>query len=107
MVAGRRAEWFSDKLCNVCGATDDLQLDHRDRTTKVSHRIWSWAKERREAELAKCQALCVPCHKAKTRSEFSGWDHGATGYKKHGCRCEVCRAGNTEYRRQRRAMGLT
>jgi hypothetical protein len=43
-----------------------LELDHVDPALKVSHRVWSWARERREAELAKCQVLCHDCHVAKT-----------------------------------------
>jgi len=33
----------------------------------VTHRVWSWARERREAELAKCVVRCVACHLVKTR----------------------------------------
>lgn len=31
--------------------------------------------------------------------------HGAAAYKHHGCRCDVCRAGNTEAKRRQRARG--
>lgn len=65
----RRAEWFKDKTCARCGASENLVLDHRDPQTKVSHRIWSWSQERRDAELAKCQALCRRCHRRKTAAE--------------------------------------
>jgi hypothetical protein len=66
--ARRRAEWFADKKCENCGSTDDLELDHRDRNQKLSHKVWSWSKERRDAELAKCQVLCHPCHLAKSQT---------------------------------------
>jgi len=68
-VAERRAAWFAGKICDWCGSTEDLQLDHRDPKKKVSHRIWSWSKARRVAELAKCRPLCRPCHAKKSASE--------------------------------------
>ena len=65
-MARRRAEWFEGKSCVDCGGVADLRLDHVDASLKVSHRIWSWARERREAELAKCVVRCEPCHLVKT-----------------------------------------
>lgn len=65
-VAKRKAEWFSDKYCVVCGSTETLELDHIDRSTKVSHSIWSWSEIRRNEELAKCQVLCHDHHLEKT-----------------------------------------
>lgn len=77
-VAQRRAEWFEGKSCVLCGSTDDLQLDHVDANTKVSHKIWSWSRERREAELAKCRVLCRPCHDVKSAGERAvGEAHGS------------------------------
>jgi uncharacterized protein YnzC (UPF0291/DUF896 family) len=53
-----------------------LQVDHINNKEKISHRIWSWSEKRRNEELAKCQALCLICHKEKTRSEFlTGENH--------------------------------
>ncbi len=93
-VARRRAEWFSGKCCTRCGATEDLELDHVDASTKISHRVWHWSRERREAELAKCQPLCRPCHAAKSLEEMPfKYQHGTrTMYQHHGCRCDECRA---------------
>lgn len=65
----RREAWFAGKACARCGATADLELDHRDPSLKVSHRIWFWNDERRAAELAKCQVLCRTCHAGKTDAE--------------------------------------
>lgn len=67
----RRDSFFSGKICESCGSVKDLQLDHRDPRKKVSHRIWSWSADRREAEVDKCQVLCTTCHKLKTRSDWS------------------------------------
>lgn len=71
-TAERRATWFAGKRCVRCGSTESLQLDHVDPLRKVDHRIWNWATERREVELAKCQPLCEECHKDKTRSKELG-----------------------------------
>lgn len=64
-----RAEWFEGKTCILCGATENLELDHLDPTTKIGHRIWNWNPERRATELAKCRPLCKSCHADKSRKE--------------------------------------
>lgn len=88
-VAKRRAEFLKDKKCK-CGSVKDLQIDHIDRSQKVSHNIWSWSKVRRDAELLKCQILCLICHRKKTREESIVKKHGLTMYTNHKCRCETC-----------------
>ena len=55
--------------CAVCKSEKELEVDHVDPNQKVSHRIWSWTKERRGKELEKCQVLCHVCHEAKTAME--------------------------------------
>jgi hypothetical protein len=63
----RRREWLQQNgPCLDCGTWEDLTVDHVDASRKVSHRVWSWTKARRDAELAKCVARCWPCHLAKT-----------------------------------------
>lgn len=85
-----RNEWLeANGPCVRCGSRDNLEIDHVDPWLKVSHRIWSWSKERRDVELAKCQVLCRACHKKKT-GENNGWGmHGSSGYQR-GCRCALC-----------------
>lgn len=56
--------------CAECGSTRELQFDHVDPGTKVSSNIWTWARERRLAELAKCQLLCKKCHKKKSAADL-------------------------------------
>lgn len=76
-MAERRAAWFRSRRCVDCGTDEDLELDHADPTQKTSHRVWSWSKERREAELSKCVARCESCHARKSgREAVWGERHG-------------------------------
>lgn len=69
----RRQEFIKSQggICRACGRTDRLEIDHIDPATKLSHRVFSWATDRREAELAKCQVLCKRCHGIKGRGKNS------------------------------------
>lgn len=99
----RRVEWIEENggKCVQCGSTHQLEVDHINHETKVSHRVWSWTLEKRMVELAKCQLLCRSCHYKKTGSEnFNATEHGTAsmfGYRNghKPCRCEKCR----EYKR--------
>lgn len=111
-MAKRRAAWFADKSCVVCGSRDNLQLDHIDPTTKVTHAVWSWKEERRETELVKCQTLCEQHHREKTSKEngikfTKPLVHGTiAGYKKD-CRCKLCHEALLIYWKERRAKNKT
>lgn len=91
-MAKRRSEFFAGKACCHCGSTEKLELDHIDRTTKISHNIWSWTEEKRNKELDKCQILCYTCHKGKSRIfDIKQAVHGGYSmYWTHDCRCEEC-----------------
>ncbi len=52
--------------CIKCGNKERLEVDHIDPSKKISHRVYSWSKERRDKELSKCQVLCYDCHLFKT-----------------------------------------
>lgn len=83
----RKNEWFAANGPCSCGSWDSLELHHVDPKTKIGHNVWSWAEERRNAELAKCVAKCRKCHTdlhAAMRQK-----HGIGGWKR-GCRCENC-----------------
>jgi len=97
-VAARRAEWMAGKSCVVCGTTQSLEVDHIDPEQKVSHRIWTWAIPRRDAELAKCQILCTEHHKEKTKAQRPIPEHGTISRygKHHKCRCDLCRKANAD-----------
>lgn len=86
--------------CVRCGATERLELDHIDRTTKTLDLggMWSVSEDRYRAELSKCQLLCHDCHKAKSISERSV-EHGAGASGKRNCPCDPCRARKREYNR--------
>lgn len=71
-IAKRRQEWFNSAgPCVQCGTMENRQLDHIDPKTKIHHAIWSWAKERRDKELTKCQVLCKNCHLEKSKKDIS------------------------------------
>jgi hypothetical protein len=60
--------------CVRCGATESLQFDHIDGSTKVANisEIANWKPERFLEEVDKCQLLCGPggCHQDKTTEEL-------------------------------------
>ena len=100
--------------CVDCGATEDLQFDHVDRTAKqhdVSQLMNGYRRELLEAELAKCVLRCGPCHERKTveyRDDRSVPHGGGVSGKKN-CKCDLCRTKKREYMRSwkqaRRASG--
>ena len=98
-MAKRRAEWFDGKACVECGSTEEREVDHIDPSQKIDHKVWSWSKERRDAELAKCQVLCRRCHTAKSiRENHRPRVHGTVAmYKRGNCRCELCREAKRRY----------
>lgn len=88
----RRLDWLEDRSCMQCGSTQDLEVDHIDPSTKFTHRIWTYAAQRRVEELAKCQALCSTCHLEKTRKENQRpLIHGTPQGYQRGCRCRICK----------------
>jgi hypothetical protein len=69
-MAKRRVAWIeASGPCVDCGSWENPEVDHVDASTKVEHRVWSWAAPRREAELAKCVVRCTDCHKQKSAGE--------------------------------------
>jgi hypothetical protein len=78
-MAARRAAWIAENgPCVDCGSWDSPEVDHVDPSTKITHRVWSWAKARREAELAKCVVRCSPCYRKKSAAEaLCGEDNAA------------------------------
>ena len=100
----RRDEYLAryGNKCGRCGSQDNLEFHHRNRDEKVSHKIWTFSIQRIEAELAKCDLLCMKCHFVETAKErgYYQYVHGThTCYTKTKCRCELCRAANAEKQR--------
>jgi 5-methylcytosine-specific restriction endonuclease McrA len=62
--------------CITCGETNPvlLEFDHqRDKLMSVSS-IYKYGLPRTIAEIAKCQVLCVKCHRLKTARDFGWYD---------------------------------
>jgi 5-methylcytosine-specific restriction endonuclease McrA len=94
--------------CTGCGATQDLQFDHIDPTTKLFTvtKGWAFSWEKVLAEAKKCQLLCKKCHEAKS---LAAGDippralHGTEGrYRHHRCRCVLCREAHRDKMREYR-----
>lgn len=106
-LLARRADFFADKVCVVCGSDESLELDHIDPSQKKYNPVALWGMSKtnpnRIAELEKCQVLCETHHKEKTKAWWaSKANHGRTLYGK-GCRCEVCREAQRRHNAQRYA----
>ncbi len=90
----RRAHYLQGEKCKYCNSKENLQIHHVNPDVKESHRIWSWAKKRLEAELAKCIVLCQRCH----NEIHNPPEHGSrTRYEAHGCRCIACCSKHTTH----------
>lgn len=101
-TADRRKAWLAlNGPCRKCGSAERLEVHHKDPSAKVSHRVWSWKLERRNAELAKCEVLCKACHQEETRAQYREKFpviHGSRnrGYRR-GCKCAECLRAAREY----------
>lgn len=103
-MAARRRKYLElrGNRCETCSSKDDLEFHHRNKEEKIDHKIWSWSRKRIEAELAKCDLLCIACHLSETRKE-RGWgvyEHGTLAcYHYGGCKCQLCKAANAKAQR--------
>lgn len=102
----RRSEAFKilGGKCVVCGTTENLEIDHVDRSLKtmdVARMAWV-SKDRFLKEIENCQLLCKPHHIAKSREEQSVPHGGGVSGKKN-CPCEPCTAKRREYARSYKA----
>jgi|SRR6516164_3517982 hypothetical protein len=100
--------------CQVCGTTEDLQFDHVDPELKsftITGR-WNRSQEELQAELDKCQLLCGPHHREKTKADGrlgGGWNKlpedafrcgMARTYLKRKCRCGPCKKAHSLYKKR-------
>lgn len=105
-LKARKKAWLKrNGPCACCGSWRNLQVDHRDASTKITHNVWSWRRERRELELNKCQVLCRTCHKEKTaREKWEAAPHGTQSKYTSGCRCAECGEAHNKSTREWRYM---
>jgi len=97
--------------CVRCEATEDLQFDHIDPSAKtmIIARMWTASEERFQAELAKCQLLCVPHHQEKSLAErnqkSARGTHGTlSAYRYCGPpKCEECKMAKRKWMQEYRA----
>ncbi len=89
--------------CVDCGATENLELDHVERSEKSYNlaKIWSYKKEIWQKEIKKCVLRCDACHKAKTISELSV-EHGQGLTGRRHCYCDLCKPLKRQYNKDRR-----
>lgn len=87
--------------CVKCGETDNLEIDHIDRTTKTVDvsKFCSMSRAKFMEELKLCQLLCHEHHKQKTSAEQSV-EHGGGLTGKKNCRCDLCKPLKNAYSRQ-------
>lgn len=86
--------------CAWCPATEGLQFDHIDPSTKTMTiaKMWTASEARFQAELVKCQLLCGPHHQEKSLAERgqkpARGTHGTlSAYRYCGPpKCELCKA---------------
>lgn len=96
-----RKKWIEDLggKCVQCGSTDDLEIDHIDRTTKSFDISRENSIPKAAQELTKCQLLCKICHKKKSIAE-SSVEHGGGVSGKRNCKCRPCVDKKNEYMRE-------
>lgn len=111
VIRKRREDWFKENgPCVLCGSWDDLELDHINRDTKITHKVWHWSDQKREEELRKCQPLCNSCHLGKTARENTYEitpEHGTWQRyksKRHRCRCLPCTTASSKHEHERRLL---
>jgi hypothetical protein len=106
-IQDRRSAWIAaNGPCTRCGSGEDLEVDHVDpgRKTMEVRSIWSRRADVRRAELALCQVLCKNCHDQKCAEDGHPRiaQHGGARKYVAGCRCELCRKGESERSRRKR-----
>jgi 5-methylcytosine-specific restriction endonuclease McrA len=108
-IRARRTAWIVENgPCNVCGTYIDLEVDHRDPSTKSpklirgnTGKVWYWPASERLEELKKCQVLCKSCHLEKTKKEHTkNPEHGTRQRWCKGCRCTPCIKDHKIYNKQ-------
>lgn len=91
--------------CVLCGSTNNLDLDHKDPSTKsfnVSSML-TYSFKRLKEEVGKCQLLCHECHNIKTLKEQgkkpAKGTHGTLSAHRY-CNCLECKAAKNKYMKE-------
>jgi len=109
--AERKAKAYDllGEVCNECGTTDNLTVDHikndRNGGKLPSQFIISSNWNDLVIEFERCQLLCRSCHAYKTHKDRGHDDlpHGTDSmYNNHKCRCEACVEAHREYHKNYR-----
>lgn len=91
--------------CANCGKTNNLQLDHKDNSSKSFEisRLLSVSNRDFEEELKKCQVLCSGCHSLKSILEQgkkpARGTHGTLSSYRY-CKCDLCKNAKSIYNKQ-------
>lgn len=102
----------SGTKCVRCESTEYLEIDHIVESEKSFDVTDLWSKKANWPlileELKKCQTLCSSCHAKKTAARNAllftkdrEAMHGSLSqYMRYGCRCELCKAVYSGFRRK-------
>lgn len=99
-------------VCVVCGARENLEIDHVNRVDKTMtfERMSMVSRIRFLNELSKCQLLCKRHHIDKTTIDDLGRkdarrSHGTVSSYRY-CRCEDCKTAKSIYNRSYKKASL-
>ena len=98
--------------CVRCSTTELLEFDHivpGSQSFRINGRALDKPWEDLLAEVEKCQLLCPPCHRAKSKEcgeTGGGWnknedpyEHGTVRcYQETKCKCSACKLAKKMYR---------
>lgn len=103
----RRVEWAQGLKaypCSRCGdqlEAESMHWHHRDPSTKefsIGQGAFRQSRKKLLAEIEKCDLLCEPCH---IKEHHGVRIHGTRAmYKGGGCRCDLCRKAESDYRKR-------
>ncbi len=96
------------EVCANCGTNEELQFDHieplNDANAYRVAQMFTFSRAKLDAELEKCQLLCVPCHKQKSAyidREHASLRHGTLSAYRY-CKCTECKRAKSEHNKRAR-----
>ena len=92
--------------CVVCGSTENIEFDHKERKGKkatLGDVLAGGSEDLVKAELEKCQLLCRECHIKKTIKEVGRTParetHGTLSSYRY-CKCDLCKAAKSKWMKE-------